>query len=86
MNSATKVLCAILFVESAPLWRFLMTLVLVHVMKGVPHLFVSVAGGPVHLQMLIRKYAEGSTKPVRVYGNAPLCCLAPLFFRESVPW
>jgi len=81
---AITVLCAILFVESAPLWRFLMTLILVHVMKGVPHLFVSVAQGPVHLQMLIRKYAESIKKPVRLYGGAPLCCLMP-FFQETVP-
>lgn len=60
--------------EAMLLWTFLLSLVTSNVMMKMPTIFVDAVGGSDKLIKDIRNYAGD---PLKLYGNPPLCCIAP---------
>jgi len=67
-------LFALLTPESSLLWQFLLSLVVSAVMLKLPRIYVVAIGGVEKLVTDVQNYCGG---PLKLYGNAPLCCIAP---------
>lgn len=68
-------LFALLTVELAPVWHFLLTLVLAATFRKVPTTFLNLVGGAVRMQLLLNeRIKDGMNGPVHLYGLPPCCC------------
>uniref|UniRef100_A0A7R9ZWP8 Uncharacterized protein n=1 Tax=Pyrodinium bahamense TaxID=73915 RepID=A0A7R9ZWP8_9DINO len=71
---------SVILPEMAPVWHFLMVLVLSSTFAQMPDLLLSVVGGRVQLQLRLQeRAAAGSLRDLSMYGHAPCCCLQPCF-------